>query len=133
MRRLPVSTIACLAMVIFYAVPASAQSEASGMASPVTTVVPPDNSAPELDARGIPVMSSEATVPAGWNQAVQAGPLAMPTGTPTMGSATDAPRCTRSLTDRCLQFYERRIRLQIPKCPEHPDCPRKRPRTGFRR
>jgi hypothetical protein len=73
--------------------------------------VAPDNSAPELDARGIPVISAPATAPAGYNEP----PRTVPAGTPapamgpapTMGSAGPLPPCTRTVTDRCTQTYER--------------------------
>ena len=76
------------------------------------TTVAPDNSAPERDARGIAVISAPATAPAGYNQ----GPQTVPAGTPqpamgpapTMASAGELPPCTKTVTDRCTQTYERR-------------------------
>ena len=68
----------------------------------------PSNAAPERDARGIPVISAEATAPAGWNQAPGtpgAAPASQPA--PTMGNAGDLPPCSRKVTDHCTQTYER--------------------------
>jgi len=87
------------------------------------TVVAPDNSAPERDARGIPVISAPATTPEGYNRP----PQTVPAGTlpptlrwvnPTL--AGRAPACSRSITDRCTQIYER------PICPNrfNPRCPK---------
>ncbi len=72
------------------------------------------NAAPELDARGIPVISTPAMAPAGANQAV-----AVPAGatvtvnpnqatvfTPTAATG-EFPPCSKTITDRCTQTYER--------------------------
>ena len=72
--------------------------------------VAPDNSAPERDARGIPVISAPATAPAGYNQGTQTVPAGTPMPTvaaPTPTSAGPLPPCTRTVTDRCTQTYER--------------------------
>jgi hypothetical protein len=72
------------------------------------TTVAPSNAAPERDARGIPVISAEATAPAGWNQppgTPGAAPASSPA--PSMGTAPDLPPCTRKVTDHCKQTYER--------------------------
>ena len=75
-------------------------------------VVQPSNANPERDARGIPVISASAVVPAGWNGVVGAGeamggPLLDPaTGEP-MADTNSYPACTRTVTDHCLQTYER--------------------------
>ena len=72
--------------------------------------VAPDNSAPERDARGIPVISAPATAPAGYNQGAQTVPAGTPVPTvapPTPTSAGPLPPCTRTVTDRCTQTYER--------------------------
>ena len=72
------------------------------------------NAAPELDARGIPVVSDPAAAPAGANEAVQA-----PAGSPVIPAANQSavfatkastetyPPCTREVTDGCVQAYER--------------------------
>jgi hypothetical protein len=73
--------------------------------------VAPGNTAPERDARGIPVISAPAVAPAGWNQAPGTGtpaPASQPA--PSMGAATDLPPCSRTVTDRCVQTYERGAR-----------------------
>jgi hypothetical protein len=73
------------------------------------TTVAPGNAAPERDARGIPVISAEATAPSGWNQPPSVGGTgASPSGpAPTMAPAGDLPPCTRTVTDHCTQTYER--------------------------
>jgi hypothetical protein len=74
------------------------------------TTVAPDNSAPERDARGIAVISEPASAPAGYNQAPQTFPAGTPAPTvaaPTPTSSGPLPPCTRTVTDRCTQTYER--------------------------
>jgi hypothetical protein len=79
-------------------------------AAPTGAVVAPSNADPERDARGIPVISAAAVVPAGWNGtpagAAMGGPeLDAVTGEPV---APDSyPACTATVTDKCLQTYER--------------------------
>jgi hypothetical protein len=73
--------------------------------------VAPGNTNPETDARGIPVISAPAVAPAGWNQPYGTGtpaPASQPA--PSMGAATDLPPCSRTVTDRCVQTYERGVR-----------------------
>jgi hypothetical protein len=88
----------------YEAVVASALPAASGQ------LVEPSNANPEHDARGIAVISAAAIVPAGWNGtaagAAMGGPeLDAVTGEPV---APDAyPACTATVTDKCLQTYER--------------------------
>lgn len=72
-------------------------------------IVQPGNDDPERDARGIPVISAAAVAPAGWN-----GSMATATGGPLLDPATGAPMaeasypaCSATVTDRCLQTYER--------------------------
>lgn len=72
------------------------------------TTVAPSNAAPKRDARGVPVISADATAPAGWNQppgTPGAAPASAPA--PTMGTAGDLPPCSRKVTDHCTQTYER--------------------------
>lgn len=72
-------------------------------------VVEPSNSNPERDARGIAVISAPAVAPAGWN-GVPAGAMGGPELDPATGEATAPelyPACTASVTDKCLQTYER--------------------------
>ncbi len=81
---------------------------------PTTGVVAPGNSAPERDARGIPVVSDPAEVPAGANQStpIPAGAQFQPnpnqaqvfTPQPATG---EYPACSRTVTDNCVQTYER--------------------------
>lgn len=72
-------------------------------------LVQPGNANPERDARGIAVISAPAFVPAGFNgtpATAMGGPLLDP-ATAQPAAAQDYPPCTASLTDRCLQAYER--------------------------
>jgi len=90
------------------------QGSMSGATASAATTAP-GNTAPERDARGIPVVSDPATAPAGVN-----GPV--PTGGPNVQlvpapnqSAAFAPQpstetypvCSRTVTDNCVQNYER--------------------------
>jgi hypothetical protein len=75
-------------------------------------VVQPSNAAPERDARGIAVISDPAAVPTGWNGVTgtsMGGPLVDPATGETASPAADAsyPACTASVTDNCVQTYER--------------------------
>ena len=74
-------------------------------------VVQPSNADPERDARGIAVISAPAMVPAGWNGVTgtaMGGPLVDPaTGETVNGSDTSYPACTATVTDNCVQTYER--------------------------
>lgn len=74
-------------------------------------------SAPERDARGIPVVSAPATAPAGANQTVQVPAGAQVVAAPnqsavfsTQASAKTYPPCTKDVTDGCVQTYEGRRR-----------------------
>ena len=72
--------------------------------------VAPGNSSPETDARGIPVISAPAEAPAGYYQPPQTVPAGSPIPTvapPTPTAAGPLPPCTRTVTDRCTQTYER--------------------------
>jgi hypothetical protein len=78
------------------------------------TTVAPSNAAPERDARGIPVISDAAVAPAGANQAVVVPPGAQVVPNPNQAAAfqtqasTDSyPACSRTVTDNCVQTYER--------------------------
>ena len=77
----------------------------TALATPTT--VAPDNSNPEEDARGIPVISDSATAPAGFNTGV-GGPFVDASTRPEPQPATEAyPPCTAEVTDNCVQTYER--------------------------
>ncbi|MGQ0589318.1 MAG: hypothetical protein ACT4N8_07290 [Sphingosinicella sp.] len=71
--------------------------------------VAPGNSAPERDARGIPVISDPATAPPGFNEPPQVGGTGAPANArPAPQPATeDYPVCSRTVTDNCVQAYER--------------------------
>lgn len=79
------------------------------------TTVPPANTAPEHDARGIAVVSDPATAPAGANQPIpQAPPGAVWVPNPDARAAFapqpstgEKPPCSRTVTDNCTQTYER--------------------------
>ena len=77
-------------------------------AQPGQTVAPA-NTAPERDARGIPVISDPATAPAGWNEGPRVGGTGAPADArPAPQPATeDYPVCSRTVTDNCVQAYER--------------------------
>jgi hypothetical protein len=84
-------------------------------ASPAGTTVAPSNAAPERDARGIAVISDAATAPAGFNNAPgmngMGGPLADPSQPPPQQPADASYQaCSRTVTDNCVQTYERRAR-----------------------
>ena len=69
---------------------------------------------PEKDARGIPVVSAPAAAPAGTNV-----PVSAPAGTKLVVNANqeaaftataavgELPACSKTVTDRCKQTYER--------------------------
>ena len=92
-------------------------STSTGMATTSTTMatgmtVAPGNDNPERDARGIAVVSAPATAPAGWNSAPQVGGTGASASqsASTMGAAGPLPPCSRTVTDRCTQTYERGVR-----------------------
>ena len=94
-----------------YPEPAPAPAPAATAPAPTATgaTVAPDNSNPERDAHGIPVISDPATVPAGFNNPPgMGGPLVDASAPATPQPATDSyPPCSREVTDNCLQKYER--------------------------
>jgi hypothetical protein len=84
-----------------------------GGAALAQQTVAPGNSAPEVDARGIPVVSDSATAPAGANQTVSvpAGAQVVPAPNQqavfsTQEATKTYPPCTRGVTDGCVQTYE---------------------------
>lgn len=79
------------------------------MAMATPQVSAPGNTAPELDARGIPVISDPANVPTGFNMTPGVGgPLIDASAPPPTEPATESyPPCTREITDNCVQTYER--------------------------
>jgi hypothetical protein len=81
------------------------------MAPASGSIVQPGNENPEHDARGIAVISDPAVVPAGFNGVAgtaQGGPLADPATGEAIDAADDSyPACSATVTDNCLQTYER--------------------------
>jgi hypothetical protein len=82
---------------------------ASNMAGGMT--VAPDNSNPRRDARGIRVISAPAVAPAGYNGTMSTntgmgGPLLDASGQ-AVAAGGDMPSCSRTVTDHCVQTYER--------------------------
>ena len=83
--------------------------------NPATSpVVMPDNSAPRVDNNGTPVISAPATAPTGFNQAPGmngvGGPYVDPSQPPApMAATSDYPPCSRTVTDHCIQNYERGV------------------------
>jgi hypothetical protein len=84
---------------------------ATNVTPPMNPVVQPSNANPEHDARGIAVISDPAVVPAGFNGTTGTGvggPLVDPaTGATATGAEMSHPACTRTVTDNCVQTYER--------------------------
>ena len=78
-------------------------------ATPTITTVAPGNTAPERDARGIPVVSDPAEVPPGFNQPAAVGGTGVsPEARPAPQAASEEYRpCSRTVTDNCVQAYER--------------------------
>lgn len=92
------------------AVAQTAPEPAPGDMPAAGQTVAPGNTSPETDARGIPVISAPATAPAGYNQPVRTVPAGSPMPTvapPTPTASGPLPPCTRTVTDRCTQTYER--------------------------
>lgn len=100
---------------------ALAQTETDTTTTTTTTTmstgatVAPGNAAPERDARGIPVISDPAMAPAGANEATVIPPGAQVVPNPnqraafqTQASSENYPACSRTVTDNCVQTYERR-------------------------
>ena len=90
--------------------------DATGMGGPLeevdaavsAPVVEPSNASPEHDARGIPVISDAAFVPPGYNG------IGGAVGGPVEGGDGESyPACTASVTDNCIQLYERGVRADL--------------------
>jgi len=70
--------------------------------------VAPGNTNPERDARGIAVISDPAVAPAGYNGTSgtgMGGPVA--DSGASMGADSSPPACSKTVTDNCVQTYER--------------------------
>ncbi len=92
---------------------ATSTMSAGGMSGGGGTVAP-GNTNPEEDARGIPVVSDPATAPAGANASVQVVPGARVVASAnqaaafqTQPSSENYQACSRTVTDNCVQTYER--------------------------
>ena len=90
-----------------------------GSAAVAQQPVAPANSNVERDARGIPVVSDPATAPAGTNQPVNIPPGSTVVANPNQQAAfatrpadQEYPVCSRTVTDNCVQNYERGRRPQ---------------------
>ncbi|HEX8238373.1 MAG TPA: hypothetical protein VF574_01390 [Allosphingosinicella sp.] len=84
---------------------------ALGTAAPTGALIAPSNANPERDARGIAVISAAAAAPAGWNGTAAGEAMGGPELDAVTGETVapeSYPACTATVTDRCLQTYERR-------------------------
>jgi len=100
------------ATAILFAGAAAAQTttyQTTTTTTATSQVAQPSNASPELDARGIPVISDPATVPAGFNAPPgMGGPLVDASSPPAPQPADQTyPACSRTVTDNCVQTYER--------------------------
>ncbi len=89
---------------------APAPGNMSTMRTGAAQAVAPGNASPETDARGVRVISDAATAPAGYNEGARTLPAGSPMPTvapPTPTASGPLPPCTRTVTDRCTQTYER--------------------------
>ena len=82
--------------------------------SATSPVVMPDNTAPRTDNNGNTVISAPAVAPSGFNQAPGmngvGGPYVDPSQSAAPMAATgDYPPCSRTVTDHCIQTYERGV------------------------
>ena len=113
--------VAIFAIALLSGSAAHAQTEKLKSDDPTMTmastgqVAMPSNAAPERDARGIAVISDPATVPAGYNGTLDTltgtgGPLLDANGEPATAPDAGYPACTRTVTDNCVQTYERHRR-----------------------
>ena len=88
-----------------------------GTAAVAQQTVAPANTNVERDARGIPVVSDPATAPAGTNEVVSVPAGATVVANPNQQAAfstrpadQEYPACSRTVTDNCVQAYERGVR-----------------------
>ena len=108
---------ALFAIAIGLGTAAVAQSDMQPMSAGAGQTVAPGNTAPERDARGIPVISDPAVAPAGFNQPPQPGGTGVPaSATPApMTDSGPTPPCSRTVTDNCIQTNERGVRRTRPR------------------
>jgi hypothetical protein len=106
------SVLLATALLIGSAATAQTYTTTTTTTSATSQTVMPSNANPEHDARGIPVISDPATAPAGFNQAPGmngvGGPMVDASAAPApQPSDASYPACSRTVTDNCLQTYER--------------------------
>lgn len=92
-----------------YRDPTLAAADTGVAVTATAQVVQPSNADPERDARGIAVISAPAVAPAGWN-GIPASGMGGPELDAVTGEAVapdSYPACTATVTDKCLQTYER--------------------------
>ena len=91
--------------------PMAPMAQPAPMAAPMAPMAP-GNQAPARDARGIAVVSDPAMAPAGVNgPPMPAGSATNPaTAFATQPSTDTYPACSRTVTDNCVQAYERGAR-----------------------
>ena len=92
--------------------PTTMTTQAAPALPATPTTVVPSNADPERDARGIAVISDPAEAPAGFNRPAGAlagmgGPLIETAALTTQPADAAYPPCSRTVTDNCLQTYER--------------------------
>lgn len=92
--------------------PPPATPPASSAMPSMPSSVEPGNTNPEKDARGISVISAPAAAPAGANQPPAPGATAVPSSNQAavfaaQPSAKEYPPCSKTVTDNCVQTYER--------------------------
>ncbi len=90
----------------------SASGQTSMAMNSTGPIVQPSNANPRRDERGIRVISLPAVVPAGWNGTPDSGtgtggPLLDPTTGQPVSDTGSAQPCSRTVTDKCVQTYER--------------------------
>jgi hypothetical protein len=93
-----------------YKDPTLASADTATATTATAQLVQPGNANPERDARGIAVISAPAVAPAGWNGV----PASAAMGGPELDAVTGEtvapdsyPACTATVTDKCLQTYEK--------------------------
>jgi len=88
---------------------------AAATAMPAAPAMPMTPSKPEKDARGIAVVSTPGVAPDGANAPVQVPAGGKVVASPSQASVFtpkaaegDVPACSKTVTDRCKQTYERK-------------------------
>ena len=103
--------------IAFFRTPWVTTTETAAVAPVGDRIVQPSNASPEHDARGIAVISDPAVVPPGYNGftgTAMGGPLVDPvTGETIEGADAGYPPCTATVTDNCIQLYERGVRASL--------------------